>query len=258
MAKQSERVERNAPRPSQNYLSLIRALIVLLCLSIGAGFAFASQILDSSKRWTLAGFLILFPCLAAGLAILLMLRNARRLAVDENDDALNWQIMSPESQRRKLNAEIDELAILLGIPLSQFSDLRSAYIVAEDLALRKIENEAKISLLRHVAIETAEFDAVLINENEIKCVEVNFLVTPDIRQDKVNVMLRKLDVVKKLFAKIRPGTKLILLLVLVTQLDQDEDLKLRSTLSTKLSATPVDVDIRMLDFEELQKIYAAD
>jgi hypothetical protein len=33
-------------------------------------------------------------------------------------------------------------------------------------------------------------------------------------------------------------------------------MKLRSSLADKLAATPVDVDIRLFDFETLQKIYA--
>jgi hypothetical protein len=48
------------------------------------------------------------------------------------------------------------------------------------------------------------------------------------------------------------------LLVLVTQLDEEGEAKLRSKLVSKFSSTPVDVDIRLLDFQTLQKIYAED
>ena len=260
MAKQSERLLRNAAgvarRPSQKNWSLIIALIVLLCLSIGAGFAFASQNLDFNQQMTLVGFLILFPCLAVGIAVWLIVRNQKRLAITENDNLINWRIMRPENQRRKLNLEVTELARLLATPPEEFSLLRSGYIVAEDLALRRIENEEKIPLLRHVAIENSEFDAVLVNEDLIKCIEVMFLVSPEIAQPRINVILRKISYVNKLFGKMRGGTKLILMLALVTQLEAGDELKLRSTLSDKLAATPVDVDIRLFDFEELQKIYA--
>lgn len=258
MAKPNKNLLRPAANVSQNYLSLIIAIIVLLCLSIIAGFVFAAQQLDAAQRWTFIGLLILFPVFAAGVAIWLILQNLRRLTIRENNSAINWRIMSPENQRRKLNLEIKELAALLAVTPDQFSDLRSAYIVAEDLALRKIEDEEKITLMRHIAIETAEFDAILINENIIKCIEVTFLVTPNISQEKVNAVLRKLDVTKKLFARIRPGTKTVLMLALVTQFNQKAELELRSTLSRKLSATPVDVDIRLFDFENLQKTYTTD
>ena len=44
---------------------------------------------------------------------------------------------------------------------------------------------------------------------------------------------------------------------LVTQLDQTGEAKLRSILGDKFSETPVDVDIRLFDFEELQRIFTA-
>jgi Holliday junction resolvase-like predicted endonuclease len=229
-----------------------------LCLSVAAGFVFISQGLDFSERSAVIGLLIVFPLFAVGVAAWLILQNIRRINLREHDRSINWQIMPPENQRRKLNLEITELAEILAIDESQVSDLRSAYIVAEDLALRKLEQESNISLLRHVSLEAAEFDAVLINEEVIKFVEVTFLVTPNIRQEKITAILRKIDVTKNLLAKKRPGTKLILLLALVTQFDAEAEIKLRATLGEKLLATPVDVDIRLFDFETLQKIYAED
>ncbi len=256
MPKQTSQLLRPATRLSQNYLSLIFALIILICLSVAAGFVFVSQALDFSQQAALVGFLIIFPIFAAGVAIWLILQNVRRIKARESDHLLNWQIMSPEKQRQKLNAEITEIAHILTISDAQFSELRSAYIVAEDLALRKIEQDEKNSLLRHVVLEGAEFDAVLVNENIIRCIEVTFLVTPDVADEKVRMILRKVETTKNLLNKIRPGTKLILMLALVTQFDEKATTKLRSSLSEKLMETPVDVDIRLFDFEELQKIYA--
>ncbi len=49
------------------------------------------------------------------------------------------------------------------------------------------------------------------------------------------------------------------MLVLVTQLTRDEEEQLRGVLiSRRFTDTPVDIDIRLLDFEELQKIYVTD
>jgi len=47
--------------------------------------------------------------------------------------------------------------------------------------------------------------------------------------------------------------------ILVTQLNFEDEERLRKSLNTKrFSGTPVDVDIRLLDFEALQRIYVTD
>ena len=49
------------------------------------------------------------------------------------------------------------------------------------------------------------------------------------------------------------------MVVLVTQLSSDEEEKLRDMLSIRrFTDTPVDIDIRMLDFEMLQKVYVSE
>lgn len=241
--------------PSRNYLTLIIALIVAACLAVGLGFSFSAQYLDTAQRWFFIIFLALFPVFGLILSIWLVLRHFRKLAVGEKDDEIVWRIMSPEQQRRKLDTEVLELAGVMNIPANQLSDLRSAYIVAEDLALRHIEKDAQISLMRHVALNATEFDAVLINQEIIKCIEVSFVVTPNISQGKIASFLEKIEITKRKLDKIRPHTKLVLTLALVTQLDRAAEAKLRSTLGEKFSATPVDVDIRLFDFEELQRIF---
>ena len=244
--------------PSRNYLTLIIGLIALVCLAVCVAFAISSNSLDASQRWLFILFLILFPIIGLSVSVWLILKHFRKLAITKKDDGLGWRIMSPEKQQRKLNSEVNELATVMSIPEGQLSDLRSAYIVAEDLALRHIEREEQLPLMRHVVLDTVEFDAILVNQDVIKCIEVTFLVTPHISQEKINATLRKVEATKKRLAKTRPNTKLIVMFILVTQLDQAAETKLRSILSDKFNSTPVDVDIRLLDFEGLQRVFAAE
>lgn len=243
--------------PSRNYLTLIIALIVLACLAMSIGFGLSSAHISDAQKWLFILFIILFPIFGLILSIWLVLRHFRKLSVSEVDDQIPWQIMSPQKQQRKLNTEVDDLARLLGIPEIQMSDLRSAYIVAEDLALRSIEQEAEISLKRHVSLERTDFDAILINDDVIKCVEITFAITSDISQEKINLMQKKADSLKKTLTKMRPLTKIVLMLVLVTQLDKSSEVELRSNVAQKFGQTPVDVEIRWFDFESLQRTYAA-
>ena len=55
------------------------------------------------------------------------------------------------------------------------------------------------------------------------------------------------------------GLEARLMLVIVTQLTPEDEDALRSVLKTKrFSETPVDIDVRLLDFEALQRIYVTD
>lgn len=250
--------------PAQNYFPFLIVVIVIVCLSAGLALAFASAQMNETQRWTLIGFLIafsvfglLFSLFGSAISEWLVLREWRKLSASENESRIVWDILPPDEQRKKLTSEVQVLAQVLEIPAEQMSDLLSAYIVAEDLALRQIQQEENVPLLRHVSIGGSDFDAVLINQEVITCIDVTFLVKPEMSQEKINRVLQKVGNAKKIFSQLSPESRVKLLLVLVTQLDDRALTQLRSLLGKKqFPATPVDIDIRFKDFEELQKIYA--
>jgi hypothetical protein len=253
-----ERALSNFFSPSQNHLILVVGLIALTCLSAGSALTFASASLDAAQRWLLLTFLILFPVLGLTISIWLILRHHRKLTVSAEDEQIDWQLTEPDEQRNSLNAEVIELAATLGIPKQQLGDLRSAYIVAEDLALRQVEHEGKTPLMRHINIGDAGFDGLLVNHDVVTCIDVTFMVRPEMTHEKIDEVLKKTEYAIKKLQEIRPGTKLKLMLAIVTQLNAEEETKMRSLLIEKFALTPVDVDIRLMDFEGLQRIYAAD
>lgn len=251
MIKQNERTMANFARPAPNFLVLAAGTIALLCLLIGL----ISTV--STQNYGLAG---LFLLSILGLIFFLWtnLKQWKRISAGEANKRLAWEIDLPESQRQKLNHEVIGLAKILEISQEQLSDLLSAYIVAEDLALRQIQQEARMPIMRHVQIGNVPFDGVLVKQDVITCIEVTFLVTPNISQEKINLIMNKMAATKKAFTQLKSDAKMRLLLVLVTQLDQIAETQLRSSLVKKFGQTTVDVDIRLLDFESLQKIYAMD
>jgi hypothetical protein len=251
MIKQNERALANFARPATNFWVLAAGTTALICLAIG---------LVSTLSAGSFGLAALFLLSILGLAFFLgtNLIQWKRMTVGETNQRLAWQIDLPESQRQKLNHEVIALAKILDISQEQLSDLLSAYIVAEDLALRQIQQEAGIPVMRHVQIGNVPFDGVLIKHEVVTCIEVTFLVTPSISQDKINQIMNKMASTKRAFSRLNTGAKMRLLLVLVTQLDQQAEAQLRSSLVKRFGQTPVDVDIRLLDFEGLQKIYTID
>ena len=259
--KETEKPAVSAPAFSvKNYLTPVIVLIVLICISLGAAFGFAAPSLSVSQKWVLISTLVIFPLVSVSIVTWLILRHSKKLAIADNDADIHWETASPEKQKRKLNSEVRDLAKILRISTEQLSDLRSAYIVAEDLALRKIQEEANIPLMHKLNIGNADFDAVYLKDDLVTCIEVTFLVSPKIHPNKVNQFLRKAAAAKTVLQQKRKGSKVRLLIVLVTQLDRKGEAELRSTIKNnfKPESTPVDVDIRFLDFLTLQKIYAED
>jgi hypothetical protein len=201
---------------------------------------------------------------AAAVALLIVvalldMAKTRRLAALDDRRVIDWNAAMPEIQRQNVNLEVRELARVLGMGAEQLPDLLSAYIVAEDLALRQIQQEENLPLMRHVAIGGTSFDAILVDQDLITCIEVAFLVIPDVRQEKIEAMLKKISLAKKNLLAMKSRLRLRLMVVLVTQLSSEEEEKLRDMLSTRrFTDTPVDIDIRLLDFEMLQKVYVSE
>lgn len=226
--------------------------IVVICLLIGLAMVFFAA------NWLLV---VIFVVSLTGLAGFMYLNfsQTRRISSARDQKRIDWETALPEIQRQNLNLEVLELSKILEVEGGQISDLQSAYIVAEDLALRQIQQEENVPLMRHVTLGKAPFDAVLVRDDVIICVEVAFLVAPDIRQERIDAIMRKIALVKKAFEQMNIGMKVRLMMVLVTQLTAEDNKHLRSVLSTgRFSTTPVDIDIRLLDFETLQKIYVTE
>ncbi|MGH9946114.1 MAG: hypothetical protein ACRD6X_02835 [Pyrinomonadaceae bacterium] len=226
--------------------------VVLICLFIGVGFSI------SIAQWLLA---VVFGVAVVGLIAYtwFSVDQFQRLAAVRDQKRIDWEAALPEVQRENLKVEVLELSRVLDVETEQVSDLQSAYIVAEDLALRQIQQEENVPLLRHIGIGKVPFDAVFVKDEMLVCCEVSFLVSPDLRQEKIDAMMRKVKRVKESIEAAKLSINVRMMLILITQLSKEDDERLRSVLNTRrFSTTPVDIDIRLLDFEALQRIYVTD
>ncbi|MEO6654553.1 MAG: hypothetical protein ABIO36_00570, partial [Pyrinomonadaceae bacterium] len=232
---------------------LIAAAVVLFGVLI-AGVVLSLRAQDVTNVGLFVGAAAVFAIM-----VLVDIADKRRQAAVDDRKFIRWDAAMPELQRQNVNIEVRELARLLNVGTDQLPDLLSAYIVAEDLALRQIQQEENLPLMRHVQIGRTPFDAILVDQDLITCIEVSFLVVPDVRQERIESILKKITLAKKNLAEMKSRLRLRLMLVLVTQLSPDEEEILRGMLITRrFSDTPVDIDIRLLDFEMLQKVYVSE
>lgn len=252
MAKQFDNTIAVFSRPSSLYPAAAAAAFAAVALFAGLIVSLAAG------NWP---FTVISLVSLGGLAAFayLSLGRIRRLHAAENNQRIDWDTAPPEVQRESLGVEVAALSQILEVGRDQISDLQSAYIVAEDLALRQIQQEEGTPLLRHVSIGGVPFDAVMSRGDLVVCVEVMFLVSPAIRPDKLKAVMRKISSAGKAVQQRSAEAKLRLMLVLITQLTPEDEKALRSTLNKqRFSETPVDVDIRLLDFEELQRVFITD
>lgn len=238
---------------SKNYLILVVSLIGLIGLLVG--IAATSSKLETIQRWILIVFVIVFAILGLSVSVWLILRQARFAAVGASNRGFGWKTSPTDVQRRNLDGKLSEISRQLGNSEMSSGDSLSTYIVAEDLALRQIETESKDLLLRHQMIGAADFDAILFKQDAVVCVEIFFLVQPDIAQSKINAILKKIEAARKTFERTGKDSTFRLLLVLITRLDREGEARLRSTLVEKFSETTIEVEVRLFDFADLQKIY---
>lgn len=227
-------------------LVVMTVLIVVLILAAVAG------------NWVQAALSVV--ALITALFFSVQTRSLLRQAVATNDRSrIHWLNAGPDLQRQSLNLEVMELSGILEVGDEQIAELQSAYIVAEDLALRQIQQEEELPLIRHVTIGKVPFDALLVKNDVVNCIDVSFLVVPDLRQEKIDAMMKKIGRVKAVFAESGLQMRARLMLVLVTQLTPEDQDRLREILGKqRFKETPSDVDIRLLDFESLQKIYVTE
>jgi hypothetical protein len=241
---QAVEIERLKP----NYPLMIIGGFVFLCL-IGAIILSAN-----SNAWSI---MILLSFAFAGTATYLYFNSLKKpLGLQHR---LEWQPALTEVQKQSLALEVEGIAASLELDPWQTTELFSAYVVAEDLALRRIQQDHSAPMIRHLQVGGAPFDALIIEPDELVCIEVSFVVRSDLRQEKVDSMLRKMGTVKRYLTSRHLDVALKLLLVVVTQLTPEEVDALKSRLTGKrFPDSPVNIDIHFFDFEELQRTYVTE
>lgn len=237
-------------RPAAQWPHVVLAAIMFVVLVVGVVYS------AIAGAWPIAA--IFFVALGAMSALSWFTRDSARRS-ERGEMRVVWESTLPDIQRQSMNVEVAELARILDIEPAQQSDLQSAFLVAEDLALRQIQQEESVPLLRHVSVAGVPFDAVLAKNELLICCEVTFLVEPVLRQEKLDAMIRKIRQVKQVFQRSGTGKGVRLMLVLITQLVPEDEERLRHSLGrSRFQATPVDIDVRLIDFEALQRIFVTD
>lgn len=249
MAKQFDNsIERFArPAAGAGYVVASAAAVILLIAVLVSALVIGNWIVG-----TIAA--------AAMVAVVVLLYSSSRRQRTANGNSaaawIAWEPAEPELQRQTLNVAVGEISRIMQVQPEAVGELQTAFIVGEDLALRQIQQEENVPVMRHISVGGVPFDAAFSKNEILVCCEVCFVVSPELGQDRVAAMMRKIGAVKRSIAEMNIGLEVRLMVILVTQMPAADVEKLRESLSTKrFSSTPVDIDIRLMDFEGLQRVY---
>jgi len=249
MAKQFDNSLEHFARPATGHgYTVASAAAVLLLIAI-----FVSAFVTGN--WIVG---LVAAAAMVAVIVLLFTSSQRQRAASGNKAAawIAWEPVEPELQRQTLNVAVGEISRIMQVQPEAVGELQTAFIVAEDLALRQIQQEENVPVMRHIIVGGVPFDAAFTKNDVVVCCEVCFVVSPELGQDRVVAMMRKIGAVKRSIAEMNIGLEVRLMVILVTQMPVADIAKLRESLSTnRFSSTPVDIDIRFMDFEGLQRVY---
>jgi hypothetical protein len=270
MAKKKELPQTKPLSKSRNQLITIAILIGLIYAAACAVLVLAGQNIVEHQKWPIVIFMVVFPLFALAIFGWLVSKHHTKLYSGTSNDAdMSLSTLTPDQQRRKLNAEVT--SIISGITKvnedngngategPQRNDIRMAYVVAEDLALRQLEIEYGETFMRHASLEGVPFDGVWVNSDNIAGIEVKLLDVPFLSQEAVDSLLDKAEYAASRLRRTRPDASFHLVLALVTQLTEEDQAKLRMGLENKFALSPVKkVEVKPFDFDFLQNVFMAD
>ena len=234
--------------------------VVLPLAAAGVGVLILSGLILSLAAGMLPAAGVLSLALL-GLAVLFYLasRERRRLIARSSSEWIEWEAALPEVQRENLKISVTELSGILGTAADSAAELQTAFVVAQDLALRQLQQDEGVPVVRHISVAGVPFDAVYSKGEVLACGEVMFLVAPELGQERIVAAMKKIAAAKRTIAAINIDLEVRLVLILITQMPDEEVAKLRDSLSTaRFSATITDIDMRLFDFEELQRTYVSE
>lgn len=175
---------------AKNPLGIIVLFIVLVYGIAGLVLGVSAKSLGADDKTVLIWFLAIFPFAVLFTFAWLVANHHSKLyaPTDYRTDESFWHSLSPETQRARLQEEVDAVAAQEPFPAadalgeaeavveeSRGADLRAKVLVSEELALREIEREFGVTVNRQVGLRDITFDGVFAHGGRGYGVEVKYV-----------------------------------------------------------------------------------
>jgi hypothetical protein len=237
------------------FLALIYGLATLLLGTAG-------QTLSEAQRWPFVWFLILFPVLILIAFVFLVVFHHEKLYAPSEfrDERHFFRKLAPDEQKARLNEEVTaiERAAASSVTASpeQYRSLSREEVklkvsVAEDMALRALEQELSCSISREVAVEAGDgwlnLDGAVVRGDELLAIEIKHFQGRGLAIFQIEHLLELLT--KLPFKRFRRAS---LLLAIVSDAGDEADREIEQKLRSVISRFGVPVRIRFFRLAELK------
>ncbi len=237
---------KNAKGLAKNPLGIVALFISLIygfaCLVLGI----AANNLENNERLPLIWFLVIFPLIVLAAFVYLVIYHHGKL-YSPLDFRYDRSFLETINKDHKIAKEYDESQYVeedtdQSIPsppekktnqktsqikpeVLEFNDFKSKYLKIEDSAIQQIENIYCAQVKRNVRIKgisRAEFDGVIVKDDEIIFIEIKYVRSITMGSPIINSLRELANQVREFYMKgdiERKVTLLIFLVFDVTQLD---------------------------------------
>lgn len=250
---------------AKNPLGVVALFLVLVygfaSLLLGTG----TSALTEQQRWPFVWFLTGFPVLVLAAFFYLVIRHHEKLYAPSEfrDERHFFRKLDSDAQRERLEEEVNAVteagATDSGDKVESFRPLSRGEIrlnisLAEDLALRALEQELRTTISREVAVNAGDgwlnLDGAVARGERLLAIEVKYFRGGNFPVFQIEHLLRLMGSLK--FERF---SKTSVLLAVVSDAPEEEDTALEERLRKVFAESPVQVQLRMFRLNALKAKY---
>lgn len=265
-------IGKSAQKLSRNPLGIIALFIVLVYGIAALVLGISSGNLQTNEKLPIIWFLVIFPLIVLiTFYRLVSLHHVKLYAPQDFQDKEGFfRALTPHEQKKRLEEEIqnaeeevrpeesDSQKILEDKPnkleiegsLLKTISTRHAYVLAEELAIREIENEYGVSIHRQVAVgKNYGIDGVFLKNGTPIVIEIKYVRSPITLRF---IAKREVERFSKIMETMLPKPS-FLFVAIVEHLTSDIIKKEKEILKVYFDNSNLPVEIKFYDFQKLKE-----
>ncbi|CAD5253298.1 MULTISPECIES: hypothetical protein [Halomonadaceae] len=265
---------KTAEKLSGNPLGIIALFIVLLYGIAGLVLSTSANFLVTEERMPLIWFLVIFPFLVLLVFAWLVSHHHTKLYAPKDfvSDEAFLRALTPTEKRFKQQAEIEmfenensfeaapDITVTLPRNPRKYLGVMYDYGLAEDLAIKHLQASSGIEIIKDQELrrgdQRVQVDGLAVTENMLTAYEVQLIKGEHLNRNLRNRMADVAYKAMQLGAFGKNSRSKLVYVAVVDGLSDEIEEKLKSRFHEFSSASLVPIELTILDFGKLKKLYS--